>query len=157
MQGQDGQCHIELARLEPGDQALGSLLGDGQGNARMSTVKAGEDRREQGGTEARGGADGDPAAAQAFELGDLVDQGGNVSQGPASQRKQELTGIGQGDGARRSMKERGAQGSLEPTDLGTHRRLGDVEAFGGPGEMTVIGDGHEVLELMKLRSHSQTL
>jgi len=51
----------------------------------------------------------------------------------------------------------GAEGALELVDLVAQRRLGDVQARGGPTEMELLGDGQEVAEQARLEIDSPRL
>jgi len=48
----------------------------------------------------------------------------------------------------------GAEGALELVDLVAQRRLGDVQARGGPAEMELLGDGQEVAQQARLEIDS---
>ena len=51
----------------------------------------------------------------------------------------------------------GPERALELVDLVTQRRLGDVQARGGPAEMELVRDGQEVTEEARLEIDSNRL
>jgi hypothetical protein len=48
----------------------------------------------------------------------------------------------------------GAERALELLDLVAQRRLGDIDARGGPAEMELLGDGQEVAQQARLEIDS---
>jgi len=55
------------------------------------------------------------------------------------------------------VEKRRAKGPFESVDLSADRRLGNVKAFSGPGELTLLGYRHEVFELVDRRPHRTIL
>ena len=64
-------------------------------------------------------------------------------------RQRGLARGGQPHGATRPVEQRLTHLAFQPLDLGADRRLRDVDALGGAGEVGLLGDGDEVLELPK--------
>src|SRR5262249_15892635 len=62
-------------------------------------------------------------------------------------------GGGQLDGARRSVEQLHAEHLLDRTYLLAESLLGDVELFGGAGEVALASDGDYVPHLPEVRSH----
>lgn len=93
------------------------------------------------------GAEGERAAQHALHGGHRLvrrahlrqDALGLAEQGPARLRQRHPAG-----GAH---EQRRPQLPLEGADRRRQARLGDHQAFGGPGEVLVLGDGDEVLEV----------
>jgi hypothetical protein len=83
--------------------------------------------------------------AGADALDRLPDVVGGSQQGGRS-LKQERPGLGQLDGMRRAMQELGLELGLEQPDLAAQRRLRDVQALRGAGEVAFLGDRDEVAE-----------
>jgi hypothetical protein len=50
-----------------------------------------------------------------------------------------------------------AEGALELADLVAQRRLGDVEARGGPAEVELFSDGYEIAKQARLEIDSERL
>lgn len=61
-----------------------------------------------------------------------------------------LAGAGQGDAAGGAAKQSRAHGALQNADLFRERWLGDAEVFGSAGEVSRVGDFHEVRKLLEL-------
>ena len=62
--------------------------------------------------------------------------------------EKDAAGSGELDGAGAAFKEGGAELFFEVADLLAHRWVGDVEVFGGFGEIEVFGDGKEAAQLV---------
>ena len=62
------------------------------------------------------------------------------------------TDLGQAHRAGRAIEQILAELSLEPADLCADPGLRDVDALRGAGEVRLLGDGDEVLELPKLHN-----
>ena len=114
-------------------------------------MKSPEDARQERGTEARRGADADVTSPQTVELRHPVDDLGEVGQHPAGHRQQGLPGVGHRHRAGPPVEERRAEAALQLADLGAHGGLRHVQAIGGAGELALLGDGDEVLELVNRR------
>jgi len=109
---------------------------------------------EGGGGGGRGGG-GDEAETQraGFAGGEITGGVGGAARGVegfAGGGEQGAAGGTQGDAARGPNEQRDAEFGFEAADLGTERRLGDVEAAGGLGKVERLGDGHEVAQVAKL-------
>ncbi len=63
-------------------------------------------------------------------------------------RDEDASGFGEADAAAEAVEELGAQVFLELQDLLGERGLRDVAALGGAGEVTGVGDGADVTELV---------
>ena len=63
-----------------------------------------------------------------------------------------FSGNGEGDGARRPVEQLGAQLSFQLPDLGADAGLADVHPLGRPGEVPLLGDRDEVLQLPQLHN-----
>ena len=61
-------------------------------------------------------------------------------------------GVGQVDPARGPVQQGDAELGLELADLLGQRRLGHVQPFGGPPEVPLLGDGHEVAQVAELHA-----
>ena len=86
-----------------------------------------------------------PRSASQLGLG-----GAQLGQDPPRPRDQQLTGLGDRHPARGPLDERDADLLLEPADLLRQRRLGDVLALGGAGEVALVGERDEVPELPQI-------
>jgi hypothetical protein len=85
--------------------------------------------------------------------------GGNTPRrhgSPAGQRhesaglvKESASGCGQLNPAVIPFEQFGTHGLLQLLDLAAERRLGHVEAFGGPAEVQFLGDGDEAGQLVE--------
>ncbi|GAB3976649.1 hypothetical protein GCM10029978_064090 [Actinoallomurus acanthiterrae] len=61
--------------------------------------------------------------------------------------KQPFGGARQTDPTRRPIEQADAEFAFQPSDLLAHRRLDDVQAFGGKGETALLGDRDKVPKL----------
>jgi hypothetical protein len=102
----------------------------------------------------------DVAAADAQQPGLASRQvGGGASrlaagvQDPAGVGQERLPVGGEGDLPAGAVEQLDPQLAFQPGDLLADRGLNDVQRFGGPAEMTVLGDGHEVPQLPQLHGH----
>ena len=86
-------------------------------------------------------------AAQRLQLGL---GGAQLGQDPPRPRDQQLPGLGDRHPARGPLDQRDADLLLEPADLLRQRRLGDVLALGGAGEVALVGERDEVPELSQI-------
>ena len=112
----------------------------------MFGVEIGQQRRDVDAVR-RHRADRDGAAHQ---LGELLDRDVDVGDGGERRpgvRQRGLAGGGQPHGATRPVQQRLSELAFQPLDLGADRRLRDVDALGRAGEVGLLGDGDEVLEL----------
>ena len=64
-------------------------------------------------------------------------------------RQYGLTCRGESYRATRSVEQLLTEFSFQPLDLGADRRLGNMNALGCPGEVALLGDCDEVLQLTK--------
>ena len=72
---------------------------------------------------------------------------GDGGKGRPGVRQRGLTGGGQPHGATRPVQQRLSEFAFQPLDLGADRGLRDVDALGRAGEVGLLGDGDEILEL----------
>ena len=68
-------------------------------------------------------------------------------QDPAGVRQERLPIRGEGDLPAGAVEQLDPQFAFQPGDLLADRGLDNVQRFGGPAEMTVLRDGHEVPQL----------
>ena len=97
----------------------------------------------------RHGADRDGAADQ---LSDFVDGDAHVEDGGQCGPcvgQHRFTRRGQSDRATRAVQKRLAEFAFQPLDLCADRRLSYMDPLRGPGEVGLLGDGDEVLQLPK--------
>ena len=111
-------------------------------------------RVEQRRHSARGDhADHEPAAQHPGDLVDgLADGAGRREDRPGVLERRRARGR-QRRRAPRAVDQLGAELLLEPSDLGADPGLADVHALGRAGEVGLLGDRHEVLELPQLHKH----
>jgi hypothetical protein len=102
-------------------------------------------------------ADGQRAAQQPLDGGDGVLGRRDAVQRPARLGQQRPSGLGQLDLPGRAQEQRRAQLHLQRPDRRGETRLGDVQAFGGPGEVALLGHRHEVFELSEFHSSPKLL
>ncbi len=152
LQRQDEQRQVQASGGEFADQVAGAALLDPQADAGVFAVVGAQDLRQQAGAQARGGAEADPAPAQARDLLYLDPGVLGVGDDPPGQREQRLPGVGEGDVAARAAEQVGAQLPFQGLDLLGQRGLGDVHLLGGAGEVAGVHDGQEVGELLQLHA-----
>jgi hypothetical protein len=97
------------------------------------------------------------APLQALERGHLVFELIQVDKNPTGEWKELLSSVCDAHRAGTPVKERGTESSLELSDLGADRRLGNSEAHRRFSELTFLADSYEVLQLVDRRSHSHRL
>jgi hypothetical protein len=78
----------------------------------------------------------------------------HLGQDPSGASDEELTGVGDRDASRRPLHERHADLLLEATDLLGEGGLCDVLTRGRAGEMSLLGERHEVAQLAQFHKHS---
>ena len=91
-----------------------------------------------------------PAPLQAQQVADRGRPRLAVGQHLAGPGQEGLARAGQHHLVAGPVEERGAQFVLEGGDGAADRRLGHVQAGGGPGEPALLGDAHHVPKLMQL-------
>ena len=146
------QSKVHLAVAHPLHETVGIVLLQGETDAGVRVVECGQ-RIEQRGDGARGHHADDEAASN--EVVDVVHGVPHVLD-----RAEHGSGVIQRGRAGRSeggrpcgpVDEHGAEITFELLDLRADPRLADVHAFGGPGEIALLGDGDEVLQLTKLHN-----
>jgi hypothetical protein len=106
---------------------------------------------------AAGRADGQRALLQALHRGDRVRARTRGGQRAAGLRKQRRAGGGQPNPAGRPLEQGRTELGLQRLDRGGQSRLGDLHAGGRAGEVSLLGDGHEVLQRPQLHSASLRL
>jgi hypothetical protein len=99
-------------------------------------------------------ADGNAPAHKAGELVDRESRSSRRSECSSRIEENSRARLGQSHGSARTVKQVLAELSLEPADLGTDSRLGDVKPGGGSREACLVGHGNEVRELSEF--HNQT-
>jgi hypothetical protein len=114
-------------------------------------VETGEDGGQQGGAEARRCADCDMPATKTLDLGDGMDDFGEVPEDAPGKGEELLSGIRQRRRSAATVEEGRSERLLEPANLGTDRWLRHVQAVSSSGELLFFGDCHEVLELVDRR------
>ena len=72
-----------------------------------------------------------------------------LQEGPAGRGQRNLAAV--------ADEQVGAEGALEVVYLVAERRLGEIQPGGGPAEVQLPGDSHEVAEEPWLQIHSQKL
>jgi hypothetical protein len=61
--------------------------------------------------------------------------------------EEDATGVGESNRPGLALEERKREFVLEVPDLAAEARLGDMEAGGRPGDILLLGDGHEVTQM----------
>ena len=138
---------VDGAVADPLDEPVGVVLQQRDLHARVGLVERGEGVEQRGDGAADDHADGEPAADQAGHLAHrLADRRGGGERG-AGVFERGLSRDGEGDGARRPVEQLGTELPFQLADLGADAGLADVHALGGPGEVPLLGDRDEVLQL----------
>ena len=154
----------------PSGRVIGQhLRGDAQDGDVEQIVQQGEKLAEAGqvpldqlnaGACAGVGVSDLPAGGELEDVGDTHDVGFRVVLHPLGQGEQlprvlekSLAAGGEGDMAAVADKQRRTQLVLELADLLGQRGLADVELRGGPPEVQLIGDGHEVAQQPQIKVH----
>ncbi|WSG42036.1 hypothetical protein OHA72_64445 [Dactylosporangium sp. NBC_01737] len=143
---------VQTPLPEPVDEPVGGVLGEGDLDSRVLGVEVREHRGQV--DVVRGhGPDRDPAAGQPGQLvggaPGAVD-GGERGAGVGQDR---LAGRGQPDLPAGAVQQVLPQLPLQLPDLRTHSRLRDPQPGRRAGEGGLLGDGHEVRQLMQLHKH----
>jgi hypothetical protein len=149
---QDDQREVEVALGEMADEVLRAALLHVQVDAGVGGAKPRQDAGDQAGGEAGRGTEPHPAAAQPDQLLHLAAGGLDVGEDAARDRQQRGTGRGERDRAAGAVEQRGADVALQAVDLLAQRGLGDAEVGRRACEVTLIGDGDEVQELLELHA-----
>jgi hypothetical protein len=102
-------------------------------------------------------ADGQRPAQQPLDGGDGGAGGVDRAERAAGLDQQRPARLGQLDLPGAADEQRRAQLGLQRPDGRGQTRLGDVHAFGRPGEVALLGHRHEVLELTQLHDQSPKL
>lgn len=101
---------------------------------------------------AAGEADRDPSDLAGRDAHGLGARVLDHCQDGTSSLQESNPGCGDLDSARGPPQQGDADLRLELLDLLGERRLGDVQPLGGPTEVTLLGDGHEVAQVADLHS-----
>ncbi len=129
------------------DEPVGAVLQERELHPGVGPVERGEGV-EQG----RDGAavdhpDREAAPDQVGHLTDrLADGAGGGQRGPGVFERG-LARDGEGRGTRGPVEQFGAEFAFQLPDLGADAGLADVDPLGGPGEVPLLRDGDEVLQL----------
>jgi hypothetical protein len=107
--GKDDDGQIDLAFFEAANEVLRAGLVHRELQPTMLSEELGENRREQVGRQARGGAEGQPAATEPEQVPDGGRTRIAIGQYLASPGEEGLAGAGQGDLLAGPVKEGGAQ------------------------------------------------
>ena len=141
------QEQVELARVEPLDDAVGLVLVEQEDQLRVGLPHGLHHGREQvrrdGGDHAEAQAPGEGFALRARRVQELV-RGGEDRARLGGQLEARA---GRHHPARVPLEQLHAQQGLQLLELGAERRLGDAARLGRLAEVQVLGDGDEVLEL----------
>ena len=99
------------------------------------------------------GADDQRAQQQLLGLGELVLAGGDEPQSAADVLVEHLALPGQGDAPGTAGKQPGLQGVFQLLDRLTYRGLGNIEIFGGYGDVAGLGNLLEHAIQLQLDCH----
>ena len=146
-----GQREVEPARADAVEQRVRRVLQEGDLDARVLGVEAGE-RVGKPAADGRHHPDGDAAADQARQLvGGGADARG-AGEGGAREGQHRPPGRGRRDGPGPAVEQRLAELGLEPPHLRADAGLGDVLTRGGAREARLLGHRDDVGELAQLHT-----
>ena len=137
---------------EPLDQPVGVVLDQRDGHARVAVVEAGE---EFGQDRQRAPADHAHRDLPAHQAGQVVDGQPGVRhrvQGGPREREDGRPHLGQPDRTAGPVQQLLAELGLQPADLRAHPGLRHVHPARRPGKAGLLGDRHEILQLVKFHN-----
>jgi hypothetical protein len=135
--------------VEPGLELLAERLAEEEAHAGVFAAIGGEERRQEVRDRGGAGADADLAGAQAGDLGDGALALGDRGERSPSAGQEGGAGGGEGGAGAAAVEEAGPDLALEAMDRRGQRRLREVGPARGLGERAVLGDQHEVAELVE--------
>ncbi|GGN05207.1 hypothetical protein GCM10011609_50520 [Lentzea pudingi] len=123
-------------------------------HAGVQLVEPRQHRRQVHDVQALQAADGQRAPQQPLDGGHRVLCRRDGVQRASGLGQQRASGLGQLDLAGRAQEQRRAQLDLQRADRRRQTRLGDVQSARCPGEMGLLGDREEVLQLSEFHDSS---
>ena len=140
----DGQ--VELAVVEPGQQALQVIIDHGERHVGVLPLEPGERRGDERGQRGRKAAEAEPAVPPAGYLAEFLLSIADSRQQRPRVPHQGESGVGQLDRARSAFDQGQVHGPFQGRDVLAHRQLGHLQRLGGCGEGTAGGDALQHLE-----------
>ena len=136
-------------------QALGEG-GDAQGqrDAGGALAEPGEGRAEHGLHPHRGRGDPEAAGAAGERGVELLLGGLDLAQDAARQRRGGVAERGRPDAGGQAFEQPAAEAGLEPGDGPGERRLEDGEPFGRGEDLSLLGDGKDLLQIAASFEHA---
>jgi hypothetical protein len=150
--GRADQSQVGRAGPHPGYQLVGGVLDQGELDAGVHQVERRKGREQWGDGACGDHSDHEPTPDQPVHLVDGHPHGGHRGQYRARGLQGRRACRGQGRRPSRPVDQKGPQLVLELPDLGAHPGLADVHAVGRPGEVGLLGDRDEVLQLPDLHN-----
>ena len=144
------QGEVELAVPEPLDQAVGVVLDQRDGHARVAVVEAGQEFGQDGQRAAADHAHRDLPAHQAGQLVDGQPGVGHRVQGGPREREHGRPHLGQPDRTAGPVQQLLPELGLQPADLRAHPGLRHVHPARRPGEAGLLGDHHEASQPLQV-------
>ena len=141
-QGQVGRAVAHVL-----DQAVRTIFGQRGLDTRIGQVERGQSFEQRLDRAGRDHTDREPAADQAVDLVDGLPQGGGRRQHGPRVADGRLPRRGQRDRAAGPVEQLRAEVPLQLADLRTDAGLADVGPFGAAGEVGLVRDRDQVLEL----------
>jgi hypothetical protein len=140
----DGEGDVELVFAEAGEHLAGGKIVEVDADFGGVALEVAEGAREN--IDGKGGSVTDvkvagEAGAEGFDGGGGL--AGAFKDG-AGFGEEEAASLGEAEGFGAAFEERDAEFVFEVVDLAAERRLGNVKASGGAGDVFFFGDGDEI-------------
>ncbi|GAA3637112.1 hypothetical protein GCM10022267_24530 [Lentzea roselyniae] len=148
---------VEPSRADLLDQLGVAGLAHPELHAGVDLVEPRQHRGQVHHVQALQAADGQRAAQQPLHRGDRVLGRLDAAERTPGLRQQGPSGLGQLDLAGGAQEQRRAELDLQRADRRREARLRDVHPAGGPGEVALVGDREEVLQLSEFHDSSPTV